>query len=63
MAGRELFSLEWTPWGQLPRARDEKMDHTARHALRQQEAQPLLDKIQTQILALSKNVLPKSVAG
>jgi hypothetical protein len=39
------------------------MDHTARHALRQQEAQPLLDKIQTQILALSKNVLPKSVAG
>jgi hypothetical protein len=45
------------------RARDEKMDHAARHVLRQQEAPPLLDKIQAQILALSKNVLPKSAAG
>jgi len=45
------------------RARNEKMDHTARHALRQQEAPPLLDKIHAQILALSKNVLPKSAAG
>ena len=45
------------------RARDEKMDHAARHALRQQEAPPLLDKIHAQILALSKNVLPKSAAG
>jgi transposase len=45
------------------RARDEKMDHTARHAMRQQEAPPLLDKIHAQILALSKNVLPKSAAG
>ena len=45
------------------RARNEKMDHTARHALRQQEAPPLLDKIHAQILALSKNVLPKSTAG
>jgi transposase len=45
------------------RARDEKMDHTARHALRRQEAPPLLDKIHAQILALSKNVLPKSAAG
>jgi transposase len=45
------------------RARDEKMDHTARNALRQQEAPPLLDKIYAQILALSKNVLPKSAAG
>jgi transposase len=44
-------------------ARDEKMDHTARHAMRQQEAPPLLDKIHAQILALSKNVLPKSAAG
>ena len=44
-------------------ARDEKMNHTARHALRQQEAPPLLDKIHAQILAMSKNVLPKSVAG
>ena len=39
------------------------MDHTARHALRQQEAPPLLDKIHAQILELSKNVLPKSAAG
>jgi hypothetical protein len=45
------------------RARDEKMDHAARHALRQQEAPPLLDNIQAQILAMSKNVLPKSAAG
>jgi transposase len=45
------------------RARDEKMDHAARHALRQQEAPPLLDKIQAQILAMSKNVLPRSTAG
>ena len=45
------------------RARNEKMDHAARHALRQEEAPPLLDKIQVQILALSMNVLPKSAAG
>jgi transposase len=45
------------------RACEEKMDHTARHAMRQQEAPPLLDKIHDQILALSKNVLPKSAAG
>jgi transposase len=45
------------------RAREEKMDHTARHAMRQQEAPPLLDEIHAQILALSKNVLPKSAAG
>ena len=45
------------------RARSEKMDHAARHVLRQQEAPPLLDKINAQIHALSKNVLPKSAAG
>jgi hypothetical protein len=44
-------------------ARQEKMDHAARHALRQKEAPPLLDKIYAQILELSKNVLPKSAAG
>ena len=44
-------------------ARDEKMDHAARHALRQQEAPPLLDKIHDQIFAMSKIVLPKSAAG
>ena len=31
--------------------------------MRQQEAPPLLDKIHAQILALSKNVLPKSAVG
>ena len=45
------------------RARDEKMNHAARHALRQQEAPPLLEKIREQILAMSRNVLPKSAAG
>ena len=45
------------------RARNEKMDHAARHLLRQLEAPPLLDKIHAQILALSKNVLPKSAVG
>jgi transposase len=45
------------------RARDEKMDHAARHDLRQQEAPPLLEKIREQILAMSRNVLPKSAAG
>lgn len=52
----QLFAID-------ARARNEKMDHAARHVLRQQEAPPLLDKIQAQILALSKNVLPKSAAG
>ena len=33
------------------------------HAVRQQEAPPLRDKIHAQILALSNNVLPKSAAG
>ena len=45
------------------RARDDKMDHSARHALRQQDAPPLLEKIHAQILELSKKVLPKSAAG
>ena len=45
------------------RARDEKMDHAARHDLRQQEAPPLLEEIREQILAMSRNVLPKSAAG
>jgi transposase len=45
------------------RARDEKMDPAARHALRQQEAPHLLDKIHDQILAMSKIMLPKSAAG
>ena len=39
------------------------MDHAARHALRQQEAPPLLDEIRAHILEMSKKVLPKSAAG
>jgi transposase len=45
------------------RARNEKMNHSERNALRQQEAPPLLEKIHAQILELSKKVLPKSAAG
>ena len=52
----QLFAID-------ARARDEKLDHDARHVLREQEAPHLLDKIYAQIQALSKNVLPKSAAG
>jgi transposase len=52
----QLFAID-------ARARNEKMDHATRHVLRLQEAPPLLDKINAQILALSKNVLPKSAPG
>jgi transposase len=45
------------------RAREEKMNHAARHLLRQQEAPPLLDEIRKHILATSKTVLPRSKAG
>jgi hypothetical protein len=37
----DLFAID-------ARARDEKMDHAARHALRLEEALPLLDKISLQ---------------
>jgi transposase len=52
----QLFAID-------ARARNEKMDHVARHVLRQQEAPPLLATIYAQIVALGKNVLPKSAAG
>jgi transposase len=52
----QLFAID-------ARAREEKMDHAARDALRQQEAPPLLGNIQDQIVAMSNNVLPKSAAG
>lgn len=45
------------------RARDEKMNHAARAALRLEEAPVLLDKMHEQILAMSRAVLPKSEAG
>ncbi len=44
-------------------AREENMDHAARHALRRQHAPPLLEEIRNHILAMSKTVLPKSAAG
>lgn len=44
-------------------AREEKMDHAARHRLRQEKAPPLLDQIRQHLLATSKTVLPKSAAG
>jgi transposase len=52
----QLFAID-------ARAGNEKMNHAARHVLRQQEAPTLLDKLYAQIQALSKNVLPKSGAG
>jgi hypothetical protein len=44
-------------------AREEKMNHAARHLLRQEKAPPLLDEIREHILATSKTVLPRSKAG
>lgn len=44
-------------------AREEKIDHAARHLLRQEKAPPLLDEIREHILAVSKTVLPRSKAG
>ena len=44
-------------------AREEKMDHAARHRLRQQMAPLLLEAIREHILATSKTALPRSKAG
>jgi transposase len=44
-------------------AREQKMDHPARHLLRQEKAPPVLDLIRNHILATSKTVLPRSKAG
>lgn len=44
-------------------AREEKMDHAARHLLRQEKAPPLLKAIREHILATGKTVLPRSKAG
>jgi transposase len=52
----KLFSID-------ARAREERMDHAARQALRQQYAPPLLEEMRDHILAMSKKVLPKSAAG
>src|SRR6266568_1346374 len=52
----ELFAID-------AQARNDKMNHAARHALRHEKAPPLLDEIRTHILEMSKTVLPKSAAG
>jgi transposase len=52
----QLFAID-------ARARDGDMDHQSRHALRQQAAPSLLDRIRSHIQAMSKTVLPKSAAG
>ena len=44
-------------------ARNAEIDHATRHDLRQQEAQPLLDKIQAEMMTMSGSVLPNSAAG
>jgi hypothetical protein len=44
-------------------ARNEKMDHAARHDLRHQKAPPLLVEIHAHILEMNKTLLPKSAAG
>jgi len=44
-------------------AREDKMNHAARHLLRQEKAPALLDEIRKHILATSKTVLPRSKAG
>jgi transposase len=44
-------------------ARAVKMDHAARHILRQQKAPALLDDIRAQILVAQKTALPKSATG
>jgi transposase len=45
------------------RAREEGMDHAARHALRMRNAPSLIEETHAKILAMSKTVLPKSAAG
>jgi transposase len=52
----ELFAID-------AQARNENMDHAARHALRLEKAPPLLAEIRTHILEMSKTALPKSSAG
>jgi hypothetical protein len=46
----KLFSID-------AQAREEKMNHAARHALRRHHAPPLLDQIRSHILEMSKTVL------
>jgi transposase len=52
----ELFAID-------RQAREKQMSHAERHALRLERAPELLDKLRTQLLAIQKTALPKSVAG
>jgi hypothetical protein len=52
----KLFSID-------AQAREEKMDHAARHLLRQEKAPPVLDEIRAHIMATRQTVLPGSKAG
>ncbi len=52
----ELFAID-------ARAREENMDHAARHALRQQYARPLLEKIRHDIEQCQHSALPASALG
>jgi transposase len=52
----ELFAID-------AEARAAHMDHAARQRLRHERAGPLLDRIQQQIEAASRNVLPASALG
>jgi transposase len=44
-------------------AREKGMSEAERHALRNQQAPPLLDQLRAQVLELEKKVLPESLAG
>jgi transposase len=52
----ELFAID-------ARASVQKLDHTARHQLRQQEATPLLEGLRSQIKAALHGALPASAMG
>jgi transposase len=52
----ELFAID-------ARARAENFDHAARHALRQQQARPLLELLKPRIEAVGAQVLPSSALG
>ena len=52
----ELFAID-------ARASAQKLDHTARHQLRQQEATPLLESLRSEIKAALHGALPASAMG
>lgn len=52
----ELFAID-------AQARNQNLDHAARHALRHEKAPPLLARIRTHLQEMRKTVLPKSAAG